>query len=102
MPRKENLNRESTRAIWQESYETWMSQPEAERLATEPAVHALVAALRGCRNWEELSESYYRPGDWPSPFLLRQLPDDPGLDRLLTLEEAAFWLRYLELTEQDR
>ena len=99
---RENRRREVTRAIWRQSYETWAGRPEAERLASEAAVNALLRALRCCRNEDELHNRYWQPGDWPAPVLLRQLPDDPGLDELLTLEEAAFWLRYLELQEQGR
>ena len=95
--------REVIRAIWRQSYETWNGLPEAERRINEVAVNALLAVLRStCRTEDELHERYWQPGDWPAPVLLRQLPDDPGLDQLLTLEEAAFWLRYLELTGQGR
>ena len=99
---RENRRREVTRAAWQQSYETWTARPQAERRAGEFAVNTLLARLRTCQNEDELHDSYWQPGDWPSPVLLRQLPDDPGLDELLTLEEAAFWLRYLELREQGR
>jgi hypothetical protein len=99
---RENRRREVTRAIWRQSYETWAGRPERERLASEPAINALLCALRCCRNEDELHNRYWQAGDWPAPVLLRQLPDDPGLDELLTLEETAFWLRYLELAGQDR
>jgi hypothetical protein len=99
---KQNRHREVTRAVWRQSYETWMNRPEPERQAGAPAVNAVLAVLRGCGNEQQLHDRYWEPGDWPAPILLRQLPDDPGLDELLTLEEAAFWLRYLEVTGQDR
>jgi hypothetical protein len=99
---KENRRREVTRAVWRQSYETWMNRPEPEREVGASAVNAVLAVLRRCNNEQQLHDRYWEPGDWPAPFLLRQLPDDPGLDELLTLEEAAFWLRYLEVTGQDR
>ncbi|MPZ50978.1 MAG: hypothetical protein GEU75_17040 [Dehalococcoidia bacterium] len=99
---RENRRREVTRAIWRQSYETWIGRPEAERLPSEPAVNALLRALRCSHDEDDLHGRYWQPGDWPAPVLLRQLPDNPGLDELLTLEEAAFWLRHLELQEQGR
>lgn len=99
---RENRRREVTRAIWRQSYDTWRSRPEAEHLASEPAVNALLAVLRACHNEDELHDRYWLPGDWPAPVLLRQLADNPGSDELLTLEEAAFWMRYLELQERHR
>lgn len=103
MTNKENRHQEAVRAIWRESYETWRDRPEEERQTTEVAVNALLAVLRrNCHTEEDLHERYLQPGDWPAPVLLRQLPENPGLDELLTLEEAAFWLRYLELPGGDR
>ena len=100
---RENRRREVTRAIWRQSYETWRDRPESERPSNEVAVNALLAVLRNtCSTEEELHERYWEPGDWPAPVLLRQLPEDPGLDELLTHEEAAFWLRYLEIAGPDR
>ena len=99
---KQNRHREVTHAVWRQSYETWTSRPEPERQAGASAVNAVLAVLAGCSNEQELHHRSWEPGGWPAPVLLRQLPDDPGLDELLTLEEAAFWLRYLELAGQDR
>lgn len=98
---RRNLSREAVLAVWRESFETYSGLPEEERRICEPAVSALLAVLRGCDSDEELMQWYWQPGDWPAPVLLRQLPDNPDTDRLLTLEEAAFWMRHAELAGGD-
>jgi hypothetical protein len=94
---KENRFREHTRTVWREAYETLNTQPEAWRVPATRAVDALLQELQSCADEDELHASYWRPGDWPAALMLRHLPFNPGPDTLLQLEDAAFWLRYLEL-----
>ncbi|MPZ50836.1 MAG: hypothetical protein GEU75_16315 [Dehalococcoidia bacterium] len=96
---KENRFRENTRAVWREAFEALERQPQSWREQVTRAVEALLEKLRRCANEDELHASYWRPGDWPSPVLLRHLPLNPGPDTVLELEDAAFWRRYLELAE---
>lgn len=94
---KEGRYHEYTRAVWWRDYETYERSPAERRNVAAPAIDALLAELRRCASEEELHRRYWEPGDWPADVLREHLPSDPGLEALLELEDAAFWLRYREL-----
>ena len=96
---KQDRFKEYTRSVWKQSYEAYERLPADRRDAARPAVDALVVELRRCASENELHACYWESGDWPAEVLRDRLPSDPGVEKLLELEEAAFWLRYRELAE---
>ena len=94
---KEDRFKEHTRSVWHQSYEAYDRWPAEWRAAVAPGIDALVAELRACSNGAELHARYWEPGDRPGEVLRHHLPRDPGPEALLELEDAAFWLRWLEL-----
>ena len=95
---RENRFRVAVRAVWERSYEQYLGWPEERREAAKPAVSALLARLGECDSEAELHLRYWESGDPPGVLLGRHLPGGWGAGARLTLEEACFRRRLLELT----
>ncbi len=94
---KENRFQQAVRAVWEQSHEQYLGWSEAKREAVQPAVDALVAWLGECPSEAVLDVRYWETGDPPGAVLRDHLPDGFDADEQLTLEEACFWRRLLEL-----
>jgi len=90
----------AVRAVWERSHQQYLAWPEVRRIAAQPAVDALSAWLGDCQRETELDIRYWEPGDLPGLILLQHLPPRFDIDDRLTLEEACFWRRLLELRGQ--
>jgi hypothetical protein len=103
--------------LWQTSHAAMQRTPLGQRVFAEAAVHALLATLRGVTSVERLRERYER-SSVPAHALLRSVlppeqvvgmlagPLEAEREWLQRLEDAAYYLRYCELTgrspEADR
>ena len=103
--------------LWQTSHMAMQRTPLGQRIFAEAAVHALLATLRRVTSVESLRERYER-SSVPAHTLLRSvLPPEQVVDLLAgpleaerewlqRLEDAAYYLRFCELTgrspEADR
>ena len=94
---KESRFRQAVRAVWERSDQEYLGWPEERREAAQPAVSALLARLGECDGEAELHLRYWEAGDPPGVLLGRHLPGEWDADERLTLEEACFWRRLLEL-----
>lgn len=90
----------AVRAVWERSHEQYLAWPEVRRIAAQAAVDALSAWLADCQHERDLDLRYWEPGDLPGLILLQHLPPRFDIDDRLTLEEACFWRRLLELRGQ--
>ena len=95
---KESRFRQAVRAVWERSDQEHLGWPEVRREAAKPAVSALLARLGECDGEAELHLRYWESGDTPGVLLGRHLPGEWEAGERLTLEEACFWRRLLELT----
>ena len=89
--------RQAVRAVWERSDQQCLGWPEERREATTSAASALLARLGECDSEVELHLRYWELGDPPGVLLGRHLPDGWDAGERLTLEEACFWRRLLEL-----
>ena len=96
---KEERFREYTRSVWSQGFYDYQGRAIAWRQCVWPAVETLLTQLRRLTTEEELHGAYWEPGDWPGRVLLANLPCEPAGETLLQLEDAAFWMRYLEVEE---
>ncbi len=94
---KESRFRQAVRAVWEQSDQQYLGWPEERREAAKPAVSALLARLGECDGEAELHLRYWESGDPPGVLLGQHLPDGWDADERLTLEEACFWRRLIEL-----
>lgn len=92
-----NRYRQAVEAVWERSERQYLGWPEERREQAEAGVAALLARLRECASEEELFLRYWEPGDPPGVLLARHLPEGFGDQGRLTLEEACFRRRLLEL-----
>ncbi len=88
---------QAVRAVWEQSHQQYLGWSEAKRTAVQPAVEALLAWLGECPSEAVLDARYWEAGDPPGVVLREHLPDGCDADEQLTLEEACFWQRLLEL-----
>jgi hypothetical protein len=87
----------ATLGLWRRSYTLLTEQPE-DRQLVEAAMHAVLAGLR---RWSRPAELFtaYEEGTAADFALARSvLPADASEELLWRVREAAFYLRYLELT----
>lgn len=94
---KQSRFQQAVRAVWERSHREYFGWPEAKREAVQLAVDALLAWLGECSGEAELDLRYWETGDPPGAVLRAHLPDGFDADEQLTLEEACFWRRLLEL-----
>ena len=94
---KESRFQQAVRAVWERSHTEYLGWSEDQRSAVQPAVDALLACLGECISEAELDVRYWATGDPPGVLLKRHLPDGFDADELLTIEEACFWRRLVEL-----
>jgi hypothetical protein len=94
---KQSRFQQAVRAVWERSHTEYLGWTENQRAAAQPAVDALLAWLGECISEAELDLRYWETGDPPGVLLRQHLPDGYDADELLTLEEACFWRRLLEL-----
>ena len=94
---KESRFRQAVRAVWERSDRKYLGWSEERREAAKPAVSALLARLGECDSESELHLRYWESGDPPGVLLGRHLPGGWDAGERLTLEEACFWRRLLEL-----
>ena len=92
-----NRYRRAVEAVWERSEQQYRGWPGERREQARPAASALLAGLRECSSEEELFLRYWEPGDPPGVLLARHLPEGFGDQDRLTLEEACFHRRLLEL-----
>ena len=93
-----NRYRQAVRAVWERSNRQYLGWPGARREAARPAASALLARLGECSSEAELHLRYGEPGGEPGALLARRLPEGFSAACRLTLEEACFFRRLLELS----
>lgn len=87
----------ATLGLWRRSY-TLLTEQQEDRQLVEAAMHAVLAGLR---RWSRPAELFtaYEEGTAADFALVRSvLPADASEELLWRIREAAFYLRYLELT----
>lgn len=95
--------------LWQTSHTALQRAPAGTRPFAEAAVHALLATLRTVATTAELRQCYEQAGPGSLALIRSLLPFGPGSERaepltdadyewLLVLEDAAYFLRYCEIT----
>lgn len=94
---KEGRFQQAVRAVWERSHTEYLGWPEEQRAAVQPAADALLAWLGECISEAQLDVRYWEIGDPPGVLLRRHLADGFDADTRLTLEEACFWRRLVEL-----
>ena len=92
-----NRYRQAVEAVWERSERQYRGWPAERRAQAAGAAAALLARLGECASEEELFLRYWEPGDPPGVLLARHLPEGFGAQGRLTLEEACFRRRLLEL-----
>lgn len=92
-----NRYRRAVEAVWERSERQYRGWPGERWAQAEAGASALLAWLRGCASEEELFLRYWETGDPPGVLLARHLPEGFGAGGRLTLEEACFRRRLLEL-----
>ena len=93
-----NRYRQAVRAVWERSERQYRGWPGERREAARPAASALLARLGECSSEAELYLRCGEPGGEPGALLQRLLPEGFGAACRLTLEEACFFRRLLELS----
>lgn len=96
-------------SLWRDSHRTLERDP-AGRAVAEAAAHALLARLRAsCRATADLWRHYEEGSDADFALIASLVPAPPAArtpserERVLyPIREAAFWLRWRELTGDDR
>lgn len=96
MPKHDRF-RTAVRAVWERSHATYLAWPEEQRALTQPAANALLDWLADAENEGELITRYWEIGDPPGVVLRQHLPAGFDPEEALTLEEACFWRRLMEL-----
>ena len=88
----------ATVGLWRRSYTELTEQPEHRQLA-EAGMHAVLARLRRWRDPHALFAAY--EADTAADFALVRslLPSDISEEMVWRVREAAFYLRWLELTD---
>ena len=94
---EESRFRQAVRAVWGRSVRQYLGWPEERREAARTAASALLARLGECDSEAELYVRYWEVGDPPGMLLGQHLPGGWSAGERLTLEEACFWRRLLEL-----
>ena len=94
---KQSRFQQAVRAVWERSHQQYLGWSEEQRATVQPAVDALLAWLGECMSEAELDLRYWETGDPPGALLRQHLPDGFDAEEQLTLEEACFWRRLLEL-----
>lgn len=95
--------------LWETSHVSLQRAPTGTRPYAEAAVHALLATLRDARDTVGLRQHYHAAGPQSLALVQSLLPFGPGsgteealtdadYEWLLVLEDAAYYLRYCELT----
>jgi hypothetical protein len=95
--------------LWQTSHGSLQRAPVGTRPFAEAAVHALLATLRAIDDVATLRQRYKNAGPQSISLIRSVLPYGPGSDSidplsdadyewLLVLEDAAYFLRYCEIT----
>ena len=95
----ERLNRydRATVALWTRSHAE-MARPSADGLLAEVAVHALLSGLRRHAEPSDLFDSYEADAAVDFTLIRSLLKNGPGSESLWRVRDAAFYLRWLELT----
>lgn len=95
--------------LWQTSHTSLQRAPAGTRPFAEAAVHALLAMLRDTDEVRALQQRYQKGGPQSISLIRSVLPFGPGSEMidplsdadyewLLVLEDAAYYLRYCEIT----
>jgi DNA-binding FadR family transcriptional regulator len=95
--------------LWQTSHTSLQRAPAGTRPFAEAAVHALLATLRTAETTTQLRQCYAQAGPESLALIRSILPFGPGSEQadpltdadyewLLVLEDAAYFLRYCEIT----
>lgn len=98
--------------LWQTSHAALQRSPVGTRPFAEAAVHALLATLRSTSSAPSLRRRYETAGPEALALIRSILPFGPGSELvdpladadyewLLVLEDAAYFLRYCEITGHD-
>ena len=99
----EGLNRydRATVALWARSHAELSRRPSHDPL-TEVAVHALLAGLRRCAKSSALFTCYEADAAADFALIGSLLPGGSASELLWRVRDAAFYLRWLELTRSGR
>jgi hypothetical protein len=95
--------------LWETSHTSLQQAPAGTRPFAEAAVHALLATLRDTQDLPGLRRRYHAASPQALALIQSLLPCGPGspaaepltdadYEWLLVLEDAAYYLRYCELT----
>lgn|GEM_PF-1391927 len=98
----ENLSRydRATVGLWRRSHAALAREKDAICLA-EVAVHAVLAGLRRCQDPGTLFERYERETSADFALIGSLLSGGPTSDRFWQVRDAAFYLRWQEITDAD-
>jgi hypothetical protein len=95
--------------LWETSHTSLQRAPVGTRVYAEAAVHALLATLRDAHDLASLRQHYYQTSPRSLALVQSLLPfgpgsetndalTDPDYEWLLVLEDAAYFLRYCEIS----
>lgn len=95
----EELNRynRATVALWSRSHAE-LARQIGQRYLADAAVHAVLAGLRRCADARALFARYEAEAGADFALIGSLLPGDAGVELLWRLRDAAFYLRWTELT----
>lgn len=94
---KNDRFRRAVRGVWENSHATYSEWEDAQRVAVEPAVQALLAWLADAESEGDLIARYWEVGDPPGEILRPHLPAGIGPKAALTVQEECFWRRLSEV-----
>ena len=90
---KNDRFRRAVRGVWEHSHAIYSEWDDAQRVAVEPAVQALLAWLAATESEDELIARYWEVGDLPGEVLKPHLPAGIDPADVLTVQEECFWRR---------
>lgn len=94
---------ENALKLWRGGFDSWRNVPRVEHRAEhESVIRAIKEHLNNCPTVAVLVSRYYEPNDWCIEIARRVHPDKPYCQRLSIVEDAAYWLRLLELGDTCR
>lgn len=94
---KNDRFRRAVRAVWEQSHAAYVAWPAERRALAQPAAYALHVWLADAASEGELIARYWEVGDPPGVVLRQHLPAGFDPEDALTLEEACFWRRLMEM-----
>ena len=92
----------ATVALWARSHAELAKRPEDHGALAEVAVHAVLAGLRRCAESSALFTCYEADAAADFALIASLLPGGSASELLWRVRDAAFYLRWLELTGSDK